>query len=899
MKTGGVLLLSHVGFSFLDDLIAILKARNLQSFVLSSLPLADLREQRLDSLGKMASWLSCTDAHVLSISDVDTALATLSAKGENVLACISVWEGYRGLMAHANAALGVPDLDPQRVERLRDKLVVRNQLADAGLSAVSAQALTPERLAALKLSDKRYFIKPRCGIASYGAFPLRPDTEWRALERIIEESAEDIVYQSAFNGGLSFLVEDYLAGREFSFEVIAVDGRSEVVAIHEKCEVTEAAGTVLENACTSPPYTLGRGHCAGGIAWIRRVLETLALRWGCFHIEARFDGRRWDLIEVNPRVGGSLISHSVKALNGQFSMLELWLDALLAGASGSDERLRAYQTQLSGLAFAADGSPATRAATFFRVYFAEPGRIESIHRPPLTRQPAVTHILLKAGDEVVSAAREVFLGQMLWQLSVAERDAEFDALDRLSQDAIEVRYAAAPAATDDAARAFLIVDYNLTRVDDVSHIAHYVRQRYGARIILIRARPSTRDHEICDGVVDLDPLHADFVEHAVHQLQPWAPQLVAGIVFSDNAVHSGAQLLERLGLSVDSALLAPAAFSKYRHRLSEAHYRALFDAQRVMVPECAAVNTAADLQQFAARHPNGFVVKPACEGNNRGVVVVRAGDNMEAAFDEAAPYLAGGIICEQLIPYQREYSYDGLGALSFITEKVSATGRYPVEIAQVLPARLNNAERASLVRAGRLANLLVGQCDGPFHNEIKLSDDGKRAAVVEPNRRPAGMKIWSLARWVYGVDLYQRWVDSVFGAGIDATLPEPGCSAATVMLGVGRDQSFAPQDINLSCEPLAEALALTAEAHSLTQDALQIAEFGWLSTQRRMIHAVPRDNADFVAYVCILLTGDQVDIRDVIATLRQHWLATLQRSCEHDAAPRALIREMHAQTTEA
>jgi hypothetical protein len=326
--------------------------------------------------------------------------------------------------------------------------------------------------------------------------------------------------------------------------------------------------------------------------------------------------------------------------------------------------------------------------------------------------------------------------------------------------------------------------------------------------------------------------------------------------------------------------LAAGAFSKHAYRLGEQRHSELFAAQRVMVPECSSITTLAQLQSFAERHADGFVIKPSCEGNNRGVVMARKGADLQAVFEEVRPYIAGGVICEQLIPYRREYSYDGIGMLSLITEKVSATGRYPVEVAQIQPARLNEIERATIARAGRLANLLVGQCDGPFHNEIKLSDDGLHAAVVEPNRRPAGMKIWSLAAWVYGIDLYERWVDTVFGVDSLPALPDPARSAATVMLGVARDRMFAPDDIDAQNTPLADALAATAEQHGLTDDELRMQEFGWLSPQRRLLRKVPRDNADFAAFVCILLESSKADIRDVVATLRRKWAVALDAWCD-------------------
>jgi hypothetical protein len=379
--------------------------------------------------------------------------------------------------------------------------------------------------------------------------------------------------------------------------------------------------------------------------------------------------------------------------------------------------------------------------------------------------------------------------------------------------------------------------------------------------------------------VDLDPLADGFVETALQQLERFSGRLYAGIVFSDNAVHRGAELLDRLGMPVDSFELALGAFSKHAYRVAEHRIRPLLEAQAVMVPDYAEITSLDDLRRFSSAHPAGFVVKPSCEGNNRGVVVVKKGDSLDAAFNEVSPYLSNGVICEAFISYEREYSFDGIGALAFITEKVSAPGRYPVEVAQILPSRLAVHERRTLERAGRLANLLVGQRDGPFHNEIKLSDDGLHAAVVEPNRRPAGMKIWWLANWTYGVDLFHAWIDSVWGVAPLPALPAPECFAATVMLGVEQDQLFSPQNVRADATPFVDAIAATAQHLGLREGELQARNFEWLSTDRRLVHAIAHDNADFVALACITLNSDRVDMREVVVTLRRLWPESLEAAC--------------------
>ncbi|MDN7177162.1 biotin carboxylase [Caballeronia sp. SEWSISQ10-4 2] len=425
------------------------------------------------------------------------------------------------------------------------------------------------------------------------------------------------------------------------------------------------------------------------------------------------------------------------------------------------------------------------------------------------------------------------------------------------------------------ARFLLIVDYNLSRISDVTHIARYARERHGAHTILIRPNPTAADAQLCDHLIDLDPLADGFVDAALGCLKPWRNGLKAGLVFSDNAVQRGAELLERLCLPVDSATLAAGAFSKRDYRISEARIRDLLASQYVMVPEYIEVSSVDDLQRFATMHPDGFVVKPSCEGNNRGVVIVKpgdsSGDTFRAGFSAVEPYLNHGAICEALIPFRREFSFDGVGATEFITEKVSASGCYPVEVAQILPARINATERATLVRTGRLANMLVGQCHGPFHNEIKLDDAGLQAAVIEPNRRPAGMKIWTIAADVYGVDFYALWVDAAFGVFREPALVPAARQAATVMLGVPFNCVFTPPDsaqgVALFDRTLARAAAL------LGAESMRRLEFSWLAKDTHFIPAIPRDNSDFAAQACFVLDSDTIDIGSAVAVVRATWLS--------------------------
>lgn len=419
----------------------------------------------------------------------------------------------------------------------------------------------------------------------------------------------------------------------------------------------------------------------------------------------------------------------------------------------------------------------------------------------------------------------------------------------------------------------LIVDYNLSRFNDVKQMTDYAKARYGLETVLIRPHPVAADFEVATAVIDLDPRGPDFVKKAAEALAKLPFSLKAGCVFSDNAVYTGAQLLEHLGLVGDSAMLADAAYSKIIYREREKAHEALFKAERVYVPQFAVIHSAPELQAFAAAAPGGFVLKPACEGNNRGVLLLQKGADLEAALAEVARYGQEGLICEALIDYPYEFSYDGIGGLHFCTEKMSVHGRYPVECGQVVPARLAVAEAHLLERAGKLANRLVGQGIGPFHNEIKLNPATGEAAVIEPNRRPAGMRIWSLAEKVYGYNFYHLWIDAAMGALELHELPLPKGVAMIQMLGVPVDGVLqVPPALMLDPAPLiAKVLQQLPPVFKADGSAVEWFDFKWNKASTDLVYHIPKDNSFFVAQICAFVPDVAFDIIELLTVFEGAW----------------------------
>lgn len=436
MSKTGVLLLSHCGYSFIEEVISNAATRGLESFVLSSLPLS-ANNHRIQELQEKSAWFALSQTHALTWQDVEQVMQELAVQGYHIVCCLSVWEGYRTLMAKANQILGIADMKPNQVELLLNKYELRQQLHQVGLSQVDCVLLDEHTWANLQASSKPAFVKPVTGIASYGTFPLTADKSWQDIEKIQSEIATDLTYRSIFSANRGFMAEDYIAGQEFSFEIIAVDGEMFVVAIHEKVEIDESGSAVLENACVTPPIHLDEVQLQKARAWTAQIFQELQLQWGCYHLEARCYNDRWEVIEINPRVGGALISPSVSILTQGVSMTQLWLDNLLY--QKPEEKLQ-QKARLANFDLGTETYQPSAMSSYFRVYFAKPGRIRAIKQVNCCLEPDLVQVSLKTGTEVVETAREVFLGQVLWAIPQNKRNELLPKLIIESRNAIQVDY---------------------------------------------------------------------------------------------------------------------------------------------------------------------------------------------------------------------------------------------------------------------------------------------------------------------------------------------------------------------------------------------------------------------------------------------------------------------------
>lgn len=847
MGKKGILILSHVGYSFVDKIINELNKLGLESYILSSKFIKE-DEERVRYLEKSSNKLFITHINELSYGDIDKTISSLQNSGIKVKACISVWEGYRGLMAYANNSLGVFDISEKIVDLVTNKYNLRKILYDNNLSKVKANLLNIKEFEKHKNLSHKKFIKPIKGIGSSGTFLLTKDTSWLDVVNLKKNLLLDPVYKSIFKENFPLMIEDYIPGIECSFEIIVNQNKSYILAVHEKNDVSFKKNTTLENSCISPPVSLDADQIQQSYVWLDRVLSLLKIETGCYHIEAKYNNDYWELIEINPRLGGSLISDSVQYLTGGYSLINLWLQLLL---SNNKETIITSLLREISINYRSKSSVLNELATFFRVYYGEKGTIKSINKKDNIIKPVIENLFVSPGSIFNSEDKENFVGQALWFIN-NNLIEESNKIKEASENYITVDY------EKDLEKSFLIVDYNLSRIKDVEAIANYVRTKYFLKIVLIKANPNKLDYDVADYVLDLDPRTPDFHNLALKLINKFPIEILSGIVFSDNAVHTGAKLLESLNINVDNSDLAKNAYCKYEYRMQELSIKKFLNAQNIFVPNLKKIKDLKDLEDFIYHDvdSSGIVIKPCKEGNNRGVILLTEPKhvNLNEVLQEVSEYIADGVIVEEMIPFQREFSYDGVSNFSFITQKFNCTGKYPVEYAQLIPANITESDEALIIKTGSIANLIVGQNKGPFHNEIRIDNNGEYAAVVEANRRPAGMHIWTLAEQVFEKNIYALWVDSVLDRNtIPAQKIRPTRSALSLMLGLQKS-NFSDRYVCNFSDLLNDLRRKIEIDYPDFNKYLTWLKFELIVKEGDYINVPPKTNSDFIAI--IILTAD-------------------------------------------
>lgn len=279
--------------------------------------------------------------------------------------------GESGLLpaARLSAALELPGTPVHVVEAIRDKHAMRKRLEGTQFGQVAATlASTADEVRSFaERVGYPVIMKPADGLGS------------RDVRRISgPEDIDDLPLKPA-----TFLIEEFIDGREFSIESFSFDGVHRILGINEETKIGAAPNPFVEIAHEMPAQ-LDRSTREELVIFVTEFLDAIGLSDGPAHTEVKLGSTGFRVIETHNRVGG----------DGLWKMVRL--------TTGVDLLTLALQWQLREVA-PLEFTPEPVCGAAVRYFTPPPGLVTRVHGAARwAGEPNIVRIdlALKPGDRV-------------------------------------------------------------------------------------------------------------------------------------------------------------------------------------------------------------------------------------------------------------------------------------------------------------------------------------------------------------------------------------------------------------------------------------------------------------------------------------------------------------------
>lgn len=228
---------------------------------------------------------------------------------------------------------------------------------------------------------------------------------------------------------------------------------------------------------------------------------------------------------------------------------------------------------------------------------------------------------------------------------------------------------------------------------------------------------------------------------------------------SDFPVNSVAMISEELHLSAMSPQIAKICTNKFLQR-------EFFKKNNISHPYYELFSSLVEVQDL---NDYPYVVKPLSSSGSRGVFMVKNFDELNEKFTEVQDYSTENKMLIEKYIEGREFSVETITqnkitTIVAITEKITKGEQFGafVEDLHLIPARINDAEKAILIKevTKLIDTLELNNC--PTHTEIKLQDNS--VYVIEIACRLGGDFITSdLVPLHNGIDMLENLIKLSLG----------------------------------------------------------------------------------------------------------------------------------------
>lgn len=197
-----------------------------------------------------------------------------------------------------------------------NKYEMRKKLYSSGIPSPKFIRTSDKNISINNLSFP-IIIKPTDRSGSRGV--VKVDKNTSALANIITNSLNESFINEV-------IIEEYISGKEYSFEFISQDGVHNFLAVTEK--FTTGAPHFIEQAHFQQPV-IDNIIFNNAINLCKRALDSLDIRNGASHIELKINNSSIIIIEVGARMGGDFIGSDLVKLSTGYDFTKAVIDVAL------------------------------------------------------------------------------------------------------------------------------------------------------------------------------------------------------------------------------------------------------------------------------------------------------------------------------------------------------------------------------------------------------------------------------------------------------------------------------------------------------------------------------------------------------------------------------------------
>ncbi|MFD5778896.1 ATP-grasp domain-containing protein [Streptomyces sp. NPDC126933] len=243
----------------------------------------------------------------VKITDVDTSdvekLVAVLREIPELAGIIRMTDLWSMPALEAAEELGLPRQSATAVALLRDKGRLRNHLHAHGFSRAPSVVFDPHTAVHDELTRKLSFpcvVKDVAGSSSQNVWLVRTSAD---LASVLDAARQ---VEEVRGGALT--AEPYFVGPLYSAETLSWDGETRILGVSSRSLSPEPH---FREDAVSFPVAFPEAEAKELADWLSSILAAVDYREGFTHSEFIITADGFEIVEINPRLGGALIGESI------------------------------------------------------------------------------------------------------------------------------------------------------------------------------------------------------------------------------------------------------------------------------------------------------------------------------------------------------------------------------------------------------------------------------------------------------------------------------------------------------------------------------------------------------------------------------------------------------------